>query len=293
MRSRFRPLVLVVGFLLTGALPTAGQLPEDELRSRVESARTSTSLTTLLQGASAARMLGDFDAAAEILNRASDARAQAEASWVNEKIFLALASGEGVNGMQRAFRDARAQVRLTPVQIAAITNTFPALLVGGEFDEMIMSLSADHPDPGYRCACQAQKAWVHKVAGRQHESRVVWGELVTAWDRNPLSFEDPDAQANWQGQYARNLARAGRTADARRELEKAMSMPVTDEGRPMVQRRWAQTYAELGQVDEAVGLLEPLLAGSTLVTVHSLSTRYAWEQVRNNLVFQEMLSRHR
>lgn len=293
MRSRSRPLVLAAGLLLAVALPAAGQLPEAELRSRVESAHSSTDLTTLLQGASAARMLGEFDVASQLLARASDARAQVESNWVNEKVFLALASGEGVNGMQRAFREARALVRLTPVQIAAVTNTFPALLVGGEFDEMIMNLSADHPDPAYRCACQAQKAWVHKVAGRQHESRVVWGELVAAWDRNPLDFEDPDAQANWQGQYARNLARAGRTADARRELDKAMSMPVTDEGRPMVQRRWAQTYAELGQVDEAVELLEPLLAGSTLVTVHSLSTRYAWEQVRNNLVFQEMLSRHR
>ena len=293
MRSRIRPLVLSAGLVLAAAVPVAAQLPVPELMSRVEAAQGSTDMTVLLQGASAARMLGDFEVAAELLGQASTARDQVEANWVNEMIFFALASGQGVNGMQRAFREARDQVRMTPVQVASVTNTFPALLVGGEFDEMIMSLSPDHPNPDYRCACQAEKAWVHKVAGRQYESRVLWGELVAAWDRNPLAFEDPDAQANWQGQYSRNLARAGRTADARRELEKAMSMPVTDEGRPMVQRRWAQTYAELGQVDEAVRLLEPLIGSSTLVTIHSLSTRYTWESVRNNFVFQEMLSRHR
>ncbi len=300
MRPRIRSLVLSVGLLLVGALavlvgalPVAAQLPVPELRDRVEAAQSSTNLTTLLQGASAARLLGDFDMAADLLERATEAREQTQAAWVNEKVFSALASGQGVNGMQRAFREARAQVRMTPVQVASVTNTFPALLVGGEFDEMIASLSPDHPDPDYRCACQAEKAWVHRVAGRQHDSRILWGELVAAWDRNPLSFDDPDAQANWQGQYARNLARAGRTVDARRELEKAMSMPVTDEGRPMVQRRWAQTHAELGEVDQAVALLEPLIGSSTLVTVNSLSTRYAWESVRNNSVFQEMLSRHR
>ena len=73
-----------------------------------------------------------------------------------------------------------------------------------------------------------------------------------------------------------------------------MSMDVSDEARPTVQRRWAQAYAELGEVEtRRWSLLEPLIASSTLVTVNSLSTRYTWEPVRNTLVFQEMLARHR
>ena len=195
--------------------------------------------------------------------------------------------------MQRAFREGLAHVRMTPQEMADVVSNFPALLNGGEYDEMILSFREDHPDPAYRCACQAEKAWVHRVAGRRHESRVLWGELVAAWDRNPLQFTNPDAQANWQGQYARNLARAGRTADAMAALETAMSMPVSDDERPAVQRRWAQTYAELGDVEAAVSLLDPLIASSTLVTVHSLSTRYTWEPVRNHILFQEMLARHR
>ncbi len=281
---------LLLAFLPT-ALPTAGQIPTLELESRVEAARNATDLNVLLRGASAARLLSEFTLAESLLERATQSLRQADDAWVNEMIFFALASGQGVNGMQRAFRSARSRVRMTPQQIASVTNTFPVLLIGGEFDEMILQFSPDHPDPQYRCACLAEKAWVHRVAGRLHQSRILWGELVSAWDRNPLEFDSPDAQANWQGQYARNLARAGRNDDARKALDEAMSMPVSDEWRPTVQRRWAQTYAELGEVEEAVALLEPLV-GSTLVTTHSLATRYTWEPVRDNLTFQEMIARH-
>ncbi len=280
-------------FLLTAAAPLAGQTPAEELEARIRDAEMSMSFSTLLRGSSAARLLGDFMRAEALMERATAALSQAQNDWVTEAVFFAIASGTGVNGMQRAFRDAQTRIRMTPQEIASVANNFPSLLTGGEYDAMILSFSEDHADPAYRCACLAEKAWVHRVAGRQHESRILWGELVAAWDRNPLEFENPDAQAEWQGQYARNLARAGRTTYAMTELEKAMSMDVSDEARPSVQRRWAQTYAELGNVEQAVALLEPLIASSTLVTVASLATRYTWEPVRNHILFQEMLARHR
>jgi tetratricopeptide (TPR) repeat protein len=285
-------LVLIALFFAVGS-PVAGQTPNEELMRRIEAAEGSQQPDVLLRAASAARLLGDYDAAAELLERATAALDQAEDNLVSEMIFQALASGQGANGMQRAFRKARERIKMTPQGIASVTNNFPELLIGGEFDEMILSFRPDHPDSLYKCACLAEKAWVHRVAGRLHDSRTLWGELVAAWDRNPLELDDPDAQASWQGQYARNLARAGRTADARAALAKAMSMPVSDDERPGVQRRWAQTHAELGEVERAVELLEPLITSSTLVTVNSLSTRQTWEPVRNTLVFQEMLARHR
>ena len=290
--QRFRTL-LVVSLTLAAVTPLAGQTPTEELMRRVEAAENAVNVDVLLRGAAAARLLGDFGGAEAILERATTALGQVDNAWVTEMIFQALASGKGSNGMQRAFREARKRIRMSPQQIADVTNNFPSLLLGGEFDEMILSFSADHPDPDYRCPCLAEKAWVHRVAGRLHDSRILWGELVAAWDRNPLELPNPDAQANWQGQYARNLARAGRSADALAALEKAKSMPVSDDERPAVQRRWAQTHAELGDVESAVALLEPLIANSTLVTVNSLSTRYTWEPVRNTIEFQEMLARHR
>ncbi len=289
---RISGLVLIAVLFGTGS-PATGQTPNEELLRRVAAAERSPQLDVLLRGASAARLLGDHDTAEELLRRANTSLEQAENAWVSEMVFQALASGEGVNGMQRAFRRARQAHPMRPQQIASIISNFPALLQGGEFDEMILSFSPNHADSLYRCPCLAEKAWVHRVAGRLHESRVLWGELVASWDRNPLQFEDPDAQANWQGQYARNLARAGRSADARAALDKAMSMPVSDDERPGVQRRWAQTYAELGEVEKAVELLEPLIESSTLVTVTTLSTRQTWEPVRNTVSFQEMLARNR
>jgi len=113
-------------------------------------------------------------------------------------------------------------------------------------------------------------------------------ELAAARDEAPM----PDAPQA-QGQYARDLARAGRTAEARQTLERAMAMEVSEAQLPAVQRRWAQAYAELGDVEGAVAQLEPLLESSTIVTVNSLSTRYTWEPIRNHPAFQEMLARHR
>ena len=284
---------LLVLLCLTAVSPVTGQTPAEELERRIQAAEMSADFDVLLSASSAARLLARHSQADDLLERATLALEQADNAWVTEMIFNALAAGEGVNGMQRALRDALQRIRMSPQQIASITNNFPSLLIGGEYDEMILTFREDHPDPDYRCPCLAEKAWVHRVAGRLHESRLLWGELVAAWDRNPLEFTNPDAQANWQGQYARNLARAGRTADARAALEKAESMPVSDDARPGVQRRWAQTHAELGDVEDAVALLEPLIASSTLVTVHSLSTRYTWEPVRNHIRFQEMLARNR
>ena len=290
MRCMYLISILV---LSTAVSPVAGQTPNEELMRRIEAAEGSLQPDVLIRAASAARLLGDFEAAENLLERATTALGQVEDAWISETIFQAIASGKGVDGMQRAFRKARGRVLMTPQEIALVMSDYPSLLRGGEYDEMILGFRPDHPDSLYRCECLPEKAWVHRVAGRRHESRRLWGELVAAWDRNPLQFGDPDQQVEWQGQYARNLARAGRSADARAALAKGMSMPVSDDARPAVQRRWAQAYAELGEVEKAVELLEPLITSSTLVTVNSLSTRYTWEPVRNTLVFQEMLARHR
>jgi tetratricopeptide (TPR) repeat protein len=289
---RFVSMVLALMFVAVPASMTA-QLSDAELMRRVAAAEDGSPPGVLLQGAAAARLLGDFETAERLLENAQQSVGQAENALINEMILHAMASGAGANGMQRAFREARQRIRLTPQQIAGFANNYPTLLTGGEFDEMILRLSPEAANPEYRCACLAQKAWVHRVAGRLDESQKLWAELVAEWDRNPPQFNNPNAHAQWQGQYARNLARAGRMADARAELEKGMAMPVSDAARPAVQRRWAQAFAELGDVEGAVAQLESLLESSTLVTVASLTTRYAWEPVRNDPAFQAMLDRHR
>ena len=286
-----RTIVRILALLLV-ATPAAltAQLSDAELNSRVAAASAEDAdLPTLLQGASAARVLGNVEAAAELAGNATEYLNGAENALANEMILQAMAAGEGANGMLRALRAARERINMPPQQIAALANNYPTLLTGGEFDAMILRFRAGHPNPDFDCACLAQKAWVHRVAGRHSESQKLWAELAKAREANPMPVDNPQAQ----GQYARDLARAGRTTEARQVLERAMAMNVSAVQRPAVQRRWAQALAELGDVEGAVAQLEPLLEGSTFVTVNSLATRYTWKPIRDHASFQAMLERHR
>ena len=289
-----RPVILLCAFLLLAVPPTAAQLTEDTLREQIQAAEEQPNANNLLQAANAARLLRDYDMAEELYERAWQAVQQLRNGLIGSTLLFELASGGGVDGIQRAFREIRQQYNLAPGQIVNLTNNYPTLLVGGEFDELIEGLSPDAADPRYRCACFAQKAWVHRVAGRMDESRMYWDSLMTAQDLNPPQLPDnPDARAQIEGQRARNLARAGRTADARRVLDAAMAMEVSDAALPAVRRRWAQAYAELGDVRGAIEQLEPLLSAPSLVTVHTLETRWTWEPLRDDPAFKALLDRHR
>ena len=113
------------------------------------------------------------------------------------------------------------------------------------------------------------------------------------WEHNLVPSDDPDVQADVQAQFARNYARAGRFDDARRLLDEAMGMPVSDEALPSVRRRWAQAFAELGDVEAAVEQIEYLLSVPTLMNVNTLESRVTWEPIRDHPAFQAMLDRHR
>jgi tetratricopeptide (TPR) repeat protein len=265
---RYARLAITV---LLVAIPSTlvAQLSEDVYRERIRTAQATPTTDNLLQAAEAARLLRDYRQAEEFLQQAAQAVQQAQNGLLANQILLELASGGGVNGAQRALRQARRQRRLAPQAVAGWANGFPVLLVGGELDEMIDRFSPEAEDPRYRCTCYAQ------------------------WENDPPQPDDPDARADVQAQLARNYARAGRHEDARRALETAMSMPVSDEAVSGVRRRWAQTYAELGDVEHAVEHLEYLLSAPTLVTVHTLETRMTWAPIREEPAFQVLLERHR
>jgi tetratricopeptide (TPR) repeat protein len=284
-----RLFAMVLTFLLL-TIPAAvvAQVSDAESNRRIAAAQADDAgLPALLQGAAAARLIGNHETAENILGDAVLFLDSGTGALINEMILQAMASGGGANGMVRAFREARETYNVPPLQIATLANAYPTLLTGGEFDEMLLRMRADHPNPDLRCACLNTKAWVYRVAGRMDESRELWVQLADSRAEIPV-VDNPQAQ----GQYARDLARAGRTAEARRTLESAMAMDVPAEQLPAVQRRWAQAYAELGDVEGAVAQLEPLIGNSTIVTVNSLSTRYTWEPIRNHPAFQEMLARH-
>ncbi|UCG89143.1 MAG: hypothetical protein JSW71_11635 [Gemmatimonadota bacterium] len=289
---RYFSLVVAVLLLVTTSSLTA-QRTEDELRQLISAAQEDTTIENLLWATYATRVLGEYDQSEEFLQQAATALQQAQNSVLSSRIMLELASGGGVNGAQRAFREARSQRVMVPQEIGAWISNYPVLLVGGEFDEMIERFSPEANNPLYRCACHYQKAWMHRVAGRMDVSRAHWDSVVVASEADPPQSDDPDTHADLVAQLARNYARAGREADARRMLEEAMAMPVSAGALPGVRRRWAQAYAELGDVEGAVEHLEYLLSVPGLVTVHTLEARVTWDPIRAHQAFQELLNRHR
>ncbi len=284
----------IAGVICVG-IPGAGssQVSEGTLRERIDQARVDAHAENLIAAADAARLLRDFPLAEELLDEAATAVANAQFDALWSRISLELASGGGVNGAQRALREERRVREVLPLELAYWVNNFPVLLTGGEFDEMIERLSADAEDPNYQCACFDRKAWALRMSGQWEEARVYWDSLVAFQEASPPQTEDPDELAQSRGQLARNYARAGREAEARMTLESAMRMPVSDEAMPSVRRRWAQAYAELGEAEEAVEQLEHLLSSPSLVTVHSLEVRVAWEPIRDHPAFIALLERHR
>lgn len=287
-----RALALALSLCLV-AVPAAAQLTEAALHERIRAAEATPTSQSLIAAVDAARLLRDYDGARRHLDATWEATVPVFNGLVLNALLLPLASGEGVHATQRAFRDLRKTFHFTPAQISVWASNFPELLTGGEFDDVILRLSPDAEDPAYRCAgCWNAQAWVHRIAGRHDEAAALWARGV---EQEPagMSNPDPDVQAQARGQYARNLARAGRHEEARRHLELSMAMDVSDEALPAVRRRWAQTYAELGDAAGAVEHLEPLLEAHTLVTVHTLASREAWAGIRNDPAFQALLARHR
>lgn len=283
--------ILALAALLLAA-PASAQQTEAELRATLRAAEGSPTPPNILSAANAARQLRDYPLAAELYEDAWASTLDMLNAVISNTLLYELASGGGVDGVQRRFREMRAVVSLTPQMLVGHASNYPSLMVGGEFDEMILSLSRDHPDPRYRCSCYGAKAWVHRVAGRADQARIYFDSLAMGQE-NATPPGNPDAAADGRAQLARNLARAGRTDDARRVLAEAMAMPISDAYLPTVRRRWAQAYAELGNVEGAIEHLEPLLEVPSLVTVHTLETRWTWEPIRDHPAFRALLERHR
>ncbi len=288
-----RSLLALIALLCFVAVPAEAQVPEADLHEAIRSAEADPSAATLLGASNATRMMGDYEAAQAHLDEAWTELGALLDGFIIAGIHLELTSGGGVLGAQRAFREMRDWFAIPPIGIANISNNFPELLATGEFDELILKMSPDATDPAYRCNCYGAIAWVHELAGRDEEAETAWSQLADVQLSNLDESVATDGAANMRGQIARNLARAGRVAEAREHLEAAMGMQVSAAGVPLVHRRWAQAYAELGDAESAVEYLEPLFAMNNNINAHSVDARVSWRRIRHEPVFQAMLDRNR
>lgn len=283
---------LATVLLLLATSPAAGQLSDAQLRQRIRDVEAEPTAERYLEAAEAARLLRDFDGARDHLEAAWQATGPIINGLIDNTLMLELASGGGAVGAQRAFRDLNRTFHFTPMQVSFWASNFPEILASGEYDAMVLRFDPEAYDPEYRCGCYNTVAWVHRLAGRPDEAAAAWAKLVEV-EPAGLEAANPDARAQVRGQYARNLARAGRDDEARRQLELSMAIEVSDAALPAVQRRWAQAYAELGEAGRAVEYLEPLLDENSLVSVETLESRAAWMLIRDDPAFQAMLDRHR
>jgi len=261
-------------------------------RVGVADADTSTAEDRYL-AAEAARYMRRFDEARHYVGVAQmAARTESDHNEIlRERLWLELATGGGVAGLQRLFDDELRRRAIPPTVIAGWVNSFPELLVGGRFDAVIDSLAPDAEDPRHQCACYAPKAWMHRAAGRMATSRAYWDSLVVSWQRIP-DFATPFNEADWLAQRARNNARAGRVDEAREQLQHAMEVDLDAFQSVFIRRRRAQAYAELGEIELLLVDLEYLLSVPSSVTVHTLASRLTWSGVRDDPAFQALLRRH-
>jgi tetratricopeptide (TPR) repeat protein len=291
-----RQLVLSLSILCLAPPSIGAQLSDAALTETIRTAESTPTAENLIGAAAAARLMRDYDAAEEHLDAAWEAVQPNFNGLINNSMMLAVASGEGVGGMQRTFRELNERFNFTPIQISNWAGTYPEILWDGEYDEMLMRFSPESTDPMYRCECYSTIAWSHRLAGRHDEASASWALVVRGESpalTNAISEGNADAEATLRGQYARDLVRAGRNDEARRQLERSMSISVSAAGLPTAQRRWAQAAAELGDAAGAVAHLEPLLEANSLISVNTLRTRAAWMLIRDDPAFQALLERHR
>lgn len=278
------PLLLFLAALLPAAVHAQ---PAPSLEERVAlGAAEDADVETLIGAVNAARTLRDTEGAEALFERALQRMNSVRNALIAAALNNELAAGRGVDGVQRTFRAVRRAEVIEPLTVAAWVNSYPELLVGGEFDEMLGKMSADAADPRFRCACYSQKAWMHRVAGDMDLSRAYWDSASAAASAAP-----PQTPA-LRAQRVRNLARAGRDAEARRVMREYQALDPWESLPPAAKRNWAQAHAELGDVERAVEVLEELLRDRTLVTPESVRARVSWDGIRSHPAFEAMLARH-
>ena len=256
-----------------------------------------------IQAANHAYLLRDFARATRHLDSAfsiSAGAALVSSILYRVRILLALADGSGVDGAQEVFRLEIEESNLGAQAIVARLETFPELLQGGDYDDLVSSLSPNADEEALRCRCYEVKAWTNAVAGRADRASAYWDSLA-AEITTVGEWSDANAAALGRADRALVFARAERMEDARQEIEamEALGAEVLESPAQLIGREnWrdiryvrAEAYSALGDVHGATGILARMLAEPTGVTPELLEARIAWDSIRDDPAFSALLNR--
>ncbi|MCH7934010.1 MAG: hypothetical protein IIC36_08495 [Gemmatimonadetes bacterium] len=243
-----------------------------------------------LRASTYSRFLREFEAAALHVRLAvslSSDSPVALAVLVRERLSLEFARGGGVTRVSEIFREE--EPGLSRSDVLAILGEFPELMIGGEFEDLVLSLSPSSTDPDLECTCYRLKAWGHEIAGRSDAARTYWDSLsAESSQRATRLWVVPNAERD-RLQEATILARAGRVEAAASLLQEEPIPGFGDRHETHYER--AAAYAALGDAEAAVQELRYLLSVPSEVTTASLRDRLVWDPIRDQPSFQALLRR--
>lgn len=241
-----------------------------------------------------ARLLRDFDTALTHLRTAATLMAsssRAASNAISSSISLVhIATGSGFEPLRRGLGEEMGLGLVTSRELRDRLKDFPELLAGGEFEDFVAGLSPETPDIETQCTCYELKAWSHQVAGRATEAYVYWDSLAVEIQDSPAVAAHEWEETIRSARLGLAVARAGRPGEAREILEgialPSIRSPVEWEYRHLL----AQSYAQLGEAELAVGELITLLRAPTGITEENLRTRLYWEPIRTHPAFQALIN---
>lgn len=141
------------------------------------------------------------------------------------------------------------------------------------------------------CVWRADNEW---AAGNHALAHTVYLSCALLLQAQIADADD----AGLHGELGWVLARLGRTADALREGQRGVHLRPIDQdwtGGAYALLQMGRIHAELGQIDEAVAILDELLASphGRVVSAASLAHDPDWDAIRKDPKFVAMLQRHR
>jgi outer membrane protein TolC len=155
MRTFALPLTL----LALVVSPLGAQLSDSALNEVIREAEATPTAENHVQAAQAARLMRDYDAAEAHLDDAWNALGPIFNGMVNEHLYLALASGEGVRGLQRAFRQLGQTFAFSPIQISNWAGNYPEILADARSSHNLVRKGYQQGEFGYLELLTAQRTY--------------------------------------------------------------------------------------------------------------------------------------